>query len=199
MNNQHRYWRYFTYITPVLKAPIIKTYGSLILSIIVVAVFILFAIKPTIGTILVLQKNLENSKQVLTQIIQKSKNLSEARRNYQILDPVVRQKIDMAIPTSPDLKTLVTSLEQNALANQASISALQINPITIPNASESAKELTEIQFTFAIEGTYNNLVNILSSIQKSSRLISITGLTLNKPAESSSILMQVTGKAFFLK
>ncbi|QQG43707.1 MAG: type 4a pilus biogenesis protein PilO [Candidatus Daviesbacteria bacterium] len=199
MNNQHRYSRYFTYIAPILRAPIVKTYGSLILSIVVVAIFILFAIKPTIGTILVLQKNLENSKQVLAQIIQKSKDLSEARKNYQSLDPAIRQKIDTTIPPVPNLKTVIAALEQNALSNQASISALQIDPISIPNATESAKNLTEIQFTFTLEGSYNNLLNTLNGIKNSSRLISVTGLTLNKNPESSSILMQIVGKAFFLK
>lgn len=199
MNSEHRYSRYFTYIAPVLRIPIIKTYGSLILSIIAVTIFILFAIKPTIATILVLQKNLDNSKQVLAQIIQKSQNLSQARKNYQNLDQAVIQKIEIAIPPAPNLKTVIAALEQNAISHQASISALQINPITIVNATESAKELSEAQFTFSIEGTYGNLLNVLSGIQNSSRLISITGLSLNKLPESLNILMQVEGKAFFLK
>ncbi len=199
MNNEHRYSRYFTYIAPVLRIPLIKTYGSLILSIVAVTIFILFAIKPTIETILVLQKNLDNSKQVLVQIIQKSQDLSQARRNYQNLDPAIKQRIETAIPSAPNLKTVIASLEQNAFSNQASISALQINPLTVDSATQSAKELSETQFTFAIEGTYSNLLNTLSGIQNSSRLISITGLILNKLPDSPNILMQVTGKAFFLK
>lgn len=199
MNNQHRYARYFTYIPPVLRAPIIKTYGSLILSIIAVTIFILFAIKPTIETILVLQKNLDNSKQVLQQIIKKSQDLSQARQNYQNLDSGVKQKIETTIPTMPNLKTVTAILEQNALNNQASISALQVSPLTVASATQSAKELSEIQFIFSVEGTYANLLNVLSGIQNSSRLISITNLSLNKSPDNSNILMQVTGKAFFLK
>lgn len=199
MNSEHRYFRYFTYIQPIFRVPIVRTYGSLILSIVSVAVFILFAIKPTIATILVLQKNLTDSKQVLEQIIKKSQDLSGARKNYQALDPLVKQKITTAIPEVPSLKTLILALEQNSLNNQASISALQINPVTIARATQSATELAEIEFTFSLEGTYNNLLKVLEGVQNNSRLISVTGVTLNKSSDSSNILMQVSGKAFFLK
>ena len=59
--------------------------------------------------------------------------------------------------------------------------------------------LAEIQFVFNIEGSYEKLVNTLKGISQSSRLIAITNLVLNKQPESTSILMTVTGKAFYLK
>lgn len=201
MNPQHRYSRYFTYIQPVFRDPVVRTYGSIILTIIAIAVFILFAIKPTIETILVLQKKLENSKEVLQKTTQKSQDLSQARKNFEVLDINVKQKIQNAIPGILTLKTLTATLEQNAILNQASISALQIQPVSITATSSSLthKDLSEIQFVFNIEGSYDKLINVLKGISFSSRLISITNLVLNKEPESTSILMTVTGKAFFLK
>lgn len=199
MNPSHRYSRYFTYIQPVLKIPIVKSYGGIILNLLALAIFILFAIKPTVETILVLQKKLEDSNQVLEKISQKSENLSLAKKNYSSMDSTVKSKIQTAVPTSVSLKTLTTSLEDAASRNEASISALQIQPLTIQSMSSTDKKLKEVSFTYNVEGSYTNLVNILKELQTTVRVISINGLTLNKTESNSNLLMSVTGKAYYLE
>ena len=201
MNPSHHYSRYFTYIQPVLKMPIVKSYGGIIVNLITLAVFILFAIKPTVETILVLQKKLEDSNQVLTKITEKSENLSRAKKNYSEIDSLIKLKIQTAVPTSVSLKTLTGSLEDIAFRNEASISALQIQPITIQylNTLPTSRKLKELLFTYNVEGSYTNLVNILKDIQITIRVISIDGLILNKTESSSNLLMSVTGKAYYLE
>ncbi len=196
-----RYSRYFTYIQPVLKSPIVKTYGTYTLTFFTMAIFIIFAIKPTIETIIVLQKKIEDSNLVLEKINKKSEDLSLGKQNYQALDPTIRQKINMAVPDTLSLKTLIQSLEQAANTNQASISALQVQPVTIeskdPNSVSTA--LGEIEFTFNIEGSYNTLLTVLKQIQSSTRLISIENLLFNKALDGNILLLSVTGKAYYLK
>lgn len=195
-----RYSRYYTYIKPVTKLPIIKSYGLHILTIITLTIFIVFAIKPTIETILVLQKKLQDQEEILAQVTKKSEDLTKASQNYQSLDPTIKQKIETALPTKSDLRILTNQLEQSALLAQASISALQVEPLTFTSQnSEAKKSLSEIIFTYNIEGTYENLLLALDSLQKSNRLISIESLNLNKVIDSPTILMSVKGKAYYLK
>lgn len=198
--NPHRYSRYFTYIQPLTKHPVVRTYGTAILTIITLAIFVVFAIKPTVETILVLQKKLEDQRKVLDKINQKAENLSRAKGNFQKLDNNIKSKIQTAIPNSVDLKTLTISLENIARLQQASISALQIQPLTItPSAPLTSKDLGAVDFTFNIEGSYGSLIKILQDLQNNIRLISIDNLIINRVESSDNLLMSVSGKAYYLK
>ena len=194
------YSRYFTYIKPVTKIPIIRTYGSTIFTIIAITIFIFFAIKPTVETILVLQKKLENSDEVLQKITQKSKDLTLGKQNYQNLDQATKDKINQAIPDSINLKSLLGSLEQSAQKNNASISAIQLQPTILETKKEDALgTLSEVSFTFNAEGSYPTLISLLQDLKSSSRLISIESLSLSKVSEGANLVMSINGKVYYLK
>lgn len=200
MTNEARYFRYFTYIKPVTKIPIVKTYGSTIFTLIMIIIFTLFAIKPTVETILVLQKKLENSKEVLQKVTQKARNLSLGKENYDNLEGLLNNKIQPAIPDSISLTSLVSTLEGAALKQQASISALQIQPQSLA-AKDISKTgtIAEIEFTFNIEGNYTNLVSVLQDLKSSSRLVSINSLSFNKVTDEGALIMSIRGKAYYIK
>lgn len=196
MANTHRYFRYFTYIQPVIKAPFIRTYGSLILTIMALSIFTIFAIKPTVETILILQKTLNDQNEILKSITKKSQDLSLGSSNYKTL---IRQgladKINKAVPPTPSVGELTVALED--IAEEASISAIQFQPFIITSITDSS-ELSEISFTYNVEGSYDSLLSVLRNLKNSSRLISIENLTFNK-LESSGLLLSVSGKAYYLK
>lgn len=195
-----RRFRYFTYIKPALKIPIIKTYGSLILTVAALVIFILFAIKPTIETIIVLQKELENQKEILQKLNQKSENLSLARQNFQAIDPNKRSRVGALVPKHAQVGATIKALEQLAVVSQASISALQFQPITIEGQSDSkSSSLVEILFTYNVEGTFDTHLLILGNLKRSLRLLSIDQLTFSKIEGGMTLLMQVSGKAYYLK
>lgn len=196
-----RYSRYFTYIAPISKQPLVKSYGGPILTILASTIFILFAIKPTISTILVLQKQLSDSQQVLNQITQKSENLAKGKQNYQDLDTAIKSRIQIAIPDKLQVKTLTGSLEEAANTHQASISAVQIQTVVLDQKSQvgSQLKLSTVDFTFNVEGSYQNLVALLADLKKTPRLISIQNLTINKSPDGKTILMSVKGKAYFIQ
>lgn len=200
MKESNRYSRYFTYIKPLTRLPIIKTYGPAIFSLLTISVFIVFAIRPTIETILILQKKLADSDKIVAQINKKTDNLSKGRENYQLLSQNIKNKIHVAIPDNIEIKSLSRVLEGSAKAHEASISALQIQPLILENkANESKNTLGEIAFTFNIEGSYSTLTSVLQDLKISSRLISIDKLNFNKATEGKNIIMSVNGKAYFLK
>lgn len=202
MANSKYQYRYFTYVEPVLRSPVVKTYGTTIFTIAVLIIFTFFAIKPTVETILVLQKKLENSQKVYEKIIQKSENLTLARQNYQNIDSASKAKIRTLIPVNPDIKTVIQTLEAIALINQASISAIQVQPITInidDNQDLNNSELAEVTFTLNLEGNYNNLVSFIKQLRRANRLFTIEGMSLNRSQGSQNILLSINGKAYFLK
>lgn len=194
------YSRYFTYIKPVIKIPIIKTYGSTIFTLVIITIFMIFAIKPTVETILVLQKKLEDSNSTLEKVNKKATNLSLGKENYDNLDENIKNKISNAIPNNTSLKTLIQTLEQIAVTHDASISALQVEPFIIEVANEVQPGTpANISYTFNIEGSYEKLLAILKDLQTSSRLISIESLSLSQLNEGEGLIMSTTGKTYYLK
>src|SRR3989344_6331473 len=194
------YSRYFTYIKPITHSPIVRTYGSTIFTLIIITVFIFFAIKPTVETIIVLQKKLEDSNAVLKKVNQKVNDLSQGKTNYEKLPTFAKSQIETAIPDTARLKSVIQSLEQTAKSHDASISALQIQPLVLITKSQNQLgTLSEIAFTFNIEGSYQQLASILQDLKSSARIISIDNLAIFKLPEGSVLIMSITGKAYYIK
>ncbi len=193
------YSRYFTYIKPVAKIPVVKTYGSIIFSLFIITFFIFYAVKPTIETILVLQKKLEDSTTVLEKVNLKARNLSQAKQNYEGLEENFKSRFDTAIPDTVNLRSVIQTLEKSALEHQASISALQVQPLVIDSKNEDVLgTLTQIAFNFNVAGKYQDLIAMLQDLKSSGRLISIEGLTLSTSLESG-LVMSISGKAYYIK
>ena len=197
MASTNRYSRYFTYIEPITRAPIIRTYGSTILTIIALTVFIVFAIKPTVETILILQKTLSDQHQILDKLNEKSKNLSLGRKNYQALEESTKIKINSLVPINPEIGQVAKALENVSKVTDASISAIQFQSFTI-NKPLKNQTLAEIPFNFNIEGSYSAILTILSNLHSMERLISINQIAFNK-LEGGRLLLSISGKAYYLK
>ena len=189
-NKSTLYSRYFTYIKPISKLPIIKNYGPTIFTLLTISILTIFAIRPTVETILVLQKKLADEEEILQKVTDKVNNLSLGQRNYDNLDQNIKEKISQAIPDAISLKSVVQSLEEAARLHEASISALQIQPLTI-NAKLSSQigQVSEISFIFNLEGKYESLVALLQDLKTSSRLVSIDNLSVTKTNEDSGLIM----------
>lgn len=199
-SNSLLYSRYFSYIKPVIKHPLVKNYGPAVFTLLTTAILIFFAIKPTVETILVLQRNLAISEEVLQKITGKANDLSSGRNNYDNLDQDTKNKVAALIPDTVDLKSVISILEQTAETYEASISALQVQPFTIDTKmNDQTGSLAEISFIFNLEGDYQKLIALLQDIKKSSRLISIDSLSLSKVNDNAALTMSLSGKAYYLK
>mgnify|MGYP001562413985 FL=1 len=194
-----KYFRYYTYIEPIIKNPLIKTYGYAIFTMVMTAIFILFAIKPTLETIVVLQKKLTTQKETLKKIDKKISDLGTAQTNYKNINPDSKSKVILSVPANADLANLIRNLESTTLGTTASISALQFQPLVINRKEEFSNKLQEISFTFNIEGSYDTLKSVLQNLYGSTRLFTVESLSFNKVATGNILLMNITGKAYFIK
>ncbi len=165
-----------------------------------VTIFSLFAIRPTIKTILTLRQDIAEQESILSQLTEKSLNLEKSRQNYQALDETSKQQLVDLLPTNPEVADLIEELSTLALQNQASISGLQFQPIEIESKEQTAINITlkELTFTFNLHGDYQRLLQIINSLNSTKRLLSIDSIQLTKPQEAP-LVMSINGKAYFLK
>ncbi|MBI3485968.1 type 4a pilus biogenesis protein PilO [Candidatus Daviesbacteria bacterium] len=196
MNPQR--FRYFVYIKPVLKNPYIKTYSSVVFSLIAITFFSLFAIRPTFKTIIALQKDIKAQKLVLNQLLDKSHNLETAKKNYDQIDPSVKNEIDNLLPDKLSLGTLINDLNALSLKYNASVSGLQFQPISIdPNRQPATKDsdLKEIVFNLNLKGNYSDLVNVLEQIRSLPHLITIDIINITKL--DAGLTVSITAKSYY--
>lgn len=195
-----KYSRYYIYIKPVINNKYVRSFAPYIFSLLSLIIFIIFAIRPTVLTVIELQKNIQDNKSVLSTLEQKAKDLTDGKRNLENMDSALKNKINARLPKTPAITNLISNLQTSAL-NIASISALQVQPVTIyDNAVDQKAETTlnEIAFSFNIQGSYAELVTVLENLTKSSRLINLTSVVFNKTSEGGTSL-SVSGKSYYLK
>lgn len=202
MATNAKYSHYYTYIKPVAENKVLRSVAPYIFSLITIIILVIFAIRPTISTILNLQKNITDSQQVLQTLEKKAQDLIEGKKNYENLPPETKLKIEAAVPDKPKVTSVISSLE-NSSKPQASASALQIQPLTLIDEKTQGEKkaklsLGEVDFSYNVSGSFIDLLKTIQNINHSPRLMQINNATINKQPSNSTVL-SITGKAYYLK
>ncbi len=196
-----KYSRYYTYIKPILNSTTVKTYSPIIFSIITITIFSLYAIRPTIKTILSLQLSINEQEKILASINEKSKNLAEGKLNYQKIDPDIKDRLNNLIPPSTSLPKLINNLYNQSRTNQATVSGIQFQPIDLdgdPKILSKNAALKTVEFNLNIQGSFSQVTEFLKSLKKMDRLIEIKSINIAR-SQDSSLIMSITANAFYLK
>lgn len=204
MKNQ--FSRYYVYIKPVLRNKGVKTYSSFVFSLLTTLFFVFFTIRPTISTIVSLQNSIKEQNQVLEQLNTKTETLTLGKKNYEALGSEVQQKIKDLLPETAALPNLLDDLYALAISHEASVSGIQLEPSQLEQRNKELSKdavVTDLAFTINAQGTYDDLLELLSAINQSSRLISIDSITLSKQQDANAgrgfVVVSINAKAFYLK
>jgi Tfp pilus assembly protein PilO len=193
--------RYYTYIKPIIKNKFARTYSSLIFSLITIAIFSYYAIRPTVTTILSLQKSIQEQNQVLLTLKEKVNNLVAGKKNYEDIPSATKDKMDSLVPNNPNLAGLINSLSYVADNAQASISGIQFQPVLIETVnSQPSKnaQLSEVAFAMNVQGEFPNLMNLLTTLKRLDRLVTLSTVNFVQPVDAA-LVMSITGKAYYIK
>lgn len=196
-----KYSRYYTYIKPIINSKAVKTYSPIVFSIITITIFSLYAIRPTVKTILSLQISITEQSQVLEKLNEKSKNLTEGKANYQKIDPAIKNRLNILLPPSTSLPQLITNLNNLSRSNQASISGIQFQPIDLdgpPITLSKNATLKIIELSLNVQGSFVQLNEFLKSIKSMDRMLEIKSLNISR-TQDGGLIMSVTANAFYLK
>ncbi len=195
-----KYSRFFTYIKPILKNRKVQDYGPLIFSLITSAIFAYFAIKPTLSTIVSLQKALDQQKDIFNKLEQKTETLSLGKKNYQDLGTDVVNRIDNLLPNKTGAPFLINSLIGIGQQHEATISGLQFQPFDLvgePKSIDKKATIAELEFSINFQGDYKKLASLLNSLNQLNRLITIKNVNFVKP-EDGPLTISVSAKTYYL-
>lgn len=195
----HRYKRYYQSIEQVASKPQARAYTTAIFSFLAVSLFGWYAIRPTLQTILFLQREIDDNKKINQQMEEKIGKLIEAHATYQSIKADLPY-ISQALPPDPELLSALGQIRNVAQLRGASISAitssaapLLSNEQTAPNKLTSPKDISNlkvknVQLSVVLVGTYDILEGIIEDILSMRRIITIDTLNFTPNGETEQQL-----------
>ncbi|MEK7061019.1 MAG: type 4a pilus biogenesis protein PilO [Patescibacteria group bacterium] len=187
--------KYFEFL-PDFKEEKTQKFTTLILTLIALSFFGLFAINPTISTIAELNKELEDNRLVDQKLGQKISNLTALQQKYTNLQPDLPIILN-AIPKTPEVPLFAAQVQSVANSSNVAIDSFQTFEVEI-NKNPNSRQYSSFTFALTAEGTYNDLSNFLSNLSNMQRIAGIDILSLTKRSgTSNSLQLTLKGKAFF--
>jgi hypothetical protein len=169
--------------------PVLRVSFELVMSILVVVVFALFALRPTLITMSDLLKEIEEKKKLDKDLQQKIAALATAQNEWS----VYRQQVEnfkTAFFDSPSMEEVLLYLEY--LARQDGIVMTSVTSpevpvilektVSTPSAgisSSSVKQLTPVDANLQFIGSYANILNFLVKLEQRQPLFSVENLSFN--------------------
>lgn len=201
LNWHKQYYQYKKYFDNIIalykKRSDIKMFLELLLSLITISVFGLFALKPTFFTISQLLKNIETKKETIAQMDQKIADLATAQKNY---DREFTQisLLETAVPNTPSPNTFIRQIEGIAQQNSVDILGASVGESVL--AGEIKEGSQSINVSVSVSGNYSALVDFLSDFQNLRRpsLIETFSLSLASQEDVSKIVLVVAAKVPFV-
>src|SRR5258708_1974559 len=157
------------------QRPDLKAYLEVLLSIVTIGMFILFAIKPTLITIADLWTKIQSEQITSDQLDTKIKNLGLAQTVFN-KEKTNIDLLNQAIPTAPDVASYVRQIEGVIKKDSITTTTISVDKASLlAPASASAS----MGVSFSVSGTYQNLSNLLFDLENLRRPSIIKKLDYN--------------------
>ncbi len=185
--------KYFQ-LLPNMKEERLQKFTTLVLTLIALSFFGIFAISPTLSTIAGLRKELDDNQFVDKQLQQKIANLTSLQQKYAGLKNDL-PTILASFPNTPDIPLLAAQVQAVA-GGSVIIQSFQTFEVEIPK--KKVQKYLSYSFTLTAEGSYSDLSKFLSSLSNMQRVVTLDILSLTKKSAGDSLVLTLKGKAYFL-
>lgn len=209
--NTSRARKYELDLSRYYRLPAVQSSLSVVLSLFVVAFFLVFALRPTFISIVELQKNIEESKKTLTQLEAKVQTLESVSKRWEELKKYLPM-IDASIPqTGASYQEFVSVIE--LLASQAGVkldtgslgNTLLFSRVLSPFTQTKSSDIVEMPFALRVVGTYAQVSDFLALVMKLDRLMALDTLTYSRegvkgaqPSDTPLTTLTIQGRLFYL-
>ncbi len=204
-----RFHRYYTYIEPVIKDPVVKGYFTLIASIFLITFFIFFALSPTATTIVGLFRRIDDQKKTIAAMDTKIANLIIAQENYGQMEeklPVLLK----AIPDIPTPETILAAINSEAanagvVLKSIEFSEIEFVPTTGPKplTPSDAKLTPQVslgiptaKFSLSAAGPDDSVRSFISRLENNSRILRITVLVKSR-SDQTGQTVDIAGVGYY--
>jgi Tfp pilus assembly protein PilO len=173
---------------------------TIILTLLASIILAVFAVGPTLSTIVKLQKELDDDKFIQQKLQEKINNLSILQQKYTSIQNDLPFVFN-AIPKSSQIPLLIAQLQ--GLANETNVKIInfQTFPVGVSDTVVLSKKFSSFDYEVTVGGDYQSMLNFLDKISKFSRILTINGILISKNVgiNTSTLQLTVKGSAYFKK
>ncbi len=186
----------------IYKKPAAQVSMALILTIFAIIFFGIFAIRPTLATIVELNKKIDDQKIVVEKLEKKATALATAQSEYLLIEDKV-PLIDAAIPKTNSLDTLLKQIEGIAASLNAPIDSIQVDEVIFPEELVNEKDVgtvLELPLNITISSTFMDIKEFMVLLSKIKRLVSIESISFSSETvdDGEFLKMNLSVKAYHL-
>ena len=202
-NGTSQYKRYYQRLEEFTEKPDNRMYGTTVFSFLAISLFGWYAIRPTVQTILYLQREIKDKQEVSKKMEEKISALVVAQAAYQQVQSQI-PLASQALPQSPDVLSLVAQIRNLAAVTNASLSAVQIPTVPLlgkdasqsaapqttrlPNAPRISAGVGDYPATVTVTGPFAAISEFLKGMIAMRRITTIETMSLTPSKEEKSTL-----------
>lgn len=190
------------------RLPAVQTSLTLVLSLFVMAIFIAFALRPTIISIVTLKKNLTESEKILKTLETKVTNLQKASTELEQIKPFL-PTLNKEIPSDgAKYSPLVMAVEGLAIQSGVQLesesigSTLLFSRLLSPFMPNKSQNIVMLPFAVRVIGSYPKVYDFLTKLVSLERIIMVETVTISREASSKNnaglVALNISGNAYYL-
>lgn len=192
-------YRQYLKILPDMRKENTRLITTLILTFVALSFFGLFAINPTLTTIIELQKQLDDSEFTHQQLSTKLVNLSTLQQKYTNLNSELGV-IDNAIPKEAAATTLAGQLHTLAEEANITIRHLRVEEVAltaVKNPANPSNKGFSYVFNLETEGSYENMMKFAENTTNFNRIVTVEAISLTRDPGNNNLIMNMRGRQYF--
>jgi Tfp pilus assembly protein PilO len=194
------------------QIPAVQSSLTVVLSLFVIAIFIAFALRPTLVSITNLKNTIEDANKTSKLLKVKVKNLQIAASQLETIKPLL-PNLTTNIPTSSvmygELVNTIEAISNNSgtvLDTQNLGASLLFSKIASPFDLDRNHEVITLKYGVSVTGSYPQLQQFLTTFLSMERLAMIDSVTISPIAtsrsgnskSSTSLKMDLSGGVFYI-
>lgn len=184
-------------ILPSFKNQQTQKFTNIILTLITISLFGMFAINPTLSTIVKLKKELTDSEFAEKSLEEKTKNLTILQQKYADIQEDIPYALS-AIPYRPEVPLLMAQIQSIAHNTNVHISNLQNLAVELFKENIGEQKYYSYSFSISGNGTFESISTFFSKIVNMQRIISIDTFSIDKTADKTGALrFNLQGLAYY--
>lgn len=197
-NYQKQFPRYSRYLAgfkslSLRKKQTVQAYTMIILSLLTVSFFVVFAIRPTLKTIASLLAELREKREVYLKLEDKISSLTTAQANYKYVEADLHL-LDESLPPETEFTLLMLQIEILGLENNVVLETESFDEVSLHFDQEY-----KIQFSLDVSGSYQNLRQFLVALENLRRITVLQNVQLNQSDEDQIIKLDLEAEVQSLK
>lgn len=190
------------------RLPATQVSLTVVLSLLVVAIFISFALRPTFVTIVNLQKTITESKKTLEVLQLKRTNLEKAAGVWEQIKQFDESLNQGIVNKNAGYDPLVEQIEQVARATGVTFQSENLGPallfsrVVAPYTAYKNQSVIGLPITIKVTGSYPTVLDFLQRIMGMERLIGVETVTISRETGMKSdnlvVALNLNGSAYYL-